>query len=730
VFLDANSNPLSGGSVYFYIPNTTTPKTTWQDATGSVANSNPVVLDGNGSALIYGSGQYTQKVFDSLGNLVYTALTQDPYGQVIGGNNTFTGTNTFTGSTYAVTQATGNQSQLLATTQFVANSIGSIDVRSYGAVPDCRRLTDITATSGSPNITSGGLAAFTQADVGKIINLYDFTNNNYVFRGTLASVTNATTAALSGNAGNSLASANCIGYIGTDNSIAIKNAIAQANVNLSPVSQGPNLSLGGGNQVITFPSSPVGNMYAFATPQVFNTNMTIDADAMLVPMCGSATTNVQGQANRIFPLILMPGVNIRNLQTFNNYTMCAVLGTYTQQSHSRIDQFTSWDVGNTNQSGSIACTANVNSGGSLYAAGDTITLTGGTGTKAVVTVLSVSAGVITAAYISTPGNYSVLPSNPVAQGSTSGSGTGASFNISFSNNSHIGLDVNGNDTFINQYWVKNGNIGLHLNQANDVMINHLFLIGCSTGLQAAGCEEVQIATCQIDTGSFAGITIDSSHTFRLAGGNAFSINATGLTYGIGIGQNDGSNPCRNMVINSSFYRCGGDALRLGNCADSRFWINATNAALFDSSGVAITNAVNFTGAATPTGDIVIDLTVGTTGTGTITPFTGTGYGMALLNGNPNYSVQVPINGFSITIDNSVSVLIVNPAGSLSTGTITMAAIPMDGMVATIASTNTVTTLTHSPNTGQTLKNALTTLASGTTAKWTYQLSSKTWFRTQ
>lgn len=98
VFLDANANPLSFGSVAFYIPNTTTPKTTWQDAAGVTANANPVILDGNGSALIYGSGQYTQSVYDVSGNLIYTALTQDLYGLIVNGNNTWTGTNTFSGT--------------------------------------------------------------------------------------------------------------------------------------------------------------------------------------------------------------------------------------------------------------------------------------------------------------------------------------------------------------------------------------------------------------------------------------------------------------------------------------------------------------------------------------------------------------------------------------------------------------------------------------------------------
>ncbi len=98
VFLDENNNPLSGGSVYMYVPNTTTPKTTWQDAGETTPNSNPIVLDGNGSCLLYGSGQYTQEVYDQSGNLIYTGLTQDVYGLITNGNNTFTGTNTFSGA--------------------------------------------------------------------------------------------------------------------------------------------------------------------------------------------------------------------------------------------------------------------------------------------------------------------------------------------------------------------------------------------------------------------------------------------------------------------------------------------------------------------------------------------------------------------------------------------------------------------------------------------------------
>lgn len=74
-FVDANGTPLAGGSVYFYIPNTTSPKTTWKDAGLVAQNANPVPLDAAGEAIIFGSGVYRQQVFDASGNLIWDQLT-------------------------------------------------------------------------------------------------------------------------------------------------------------------------------------------------------------------------------------------------------------------------------------------------------------------------------------------------------------------------------------------------------------------------------------------------------------------------------------------------------------------------------------------------------------------------------------------------------------------------------------------------------------------------------
>lgn len=102
-----------------------------------------------------------------------------------------------------------------------------------------------------------------------------------------------------------------------------------------------------------------------------------------------------------------------------------------------------------------------------------------------------------------------------------------------------------------------------------------------------------------------------------------------------------------------------------------------------------------------------------------------------------YSLQTPTTGFSITIGANVQYLVLNPAGTLATGTITMPASPVDGFVVTVSSSKVITALTVSPNTGQTLQNAPTTLQllvntpgaiSGYSFSYIYSTSTTTWYR--
>lgn len=85
--------------------------------------------------------------------------------------------------------------------------------------------------------------------------------------------------------------------------------------------------------------------------------------------------------------------------------------------------------------GTTVATATVNAGGSGYVAGEVITLTGGTANRQPkLTVTTVSAGAVTGVTITDNGDYTAFPSSTntptgVAQGSSTGSGTGATFNL-------------------------------------------------------------------------------------------------------------------------------------------------------------------------------------------------------------------------------------------------------------------------------------------------------------
>lgn len=171
----------------------------------------------------------------------------------------------------------------------------------------------------------------------------------------------------------------------------------------------------------------------------------------------------------------------------------------------------------------------INSGGSGYNVGDTIVLAGGTSTvHAVYTVDTVNgSGVIQTGHISTggsytveassftqgstsgvgsgatfntaawgvntvtvttPGSYSALPSNPVAQGSTSGSGTGATFTVLWTLASVVvsaqGSGYNSSSTFtVTGGGSTGGAIGtLNLGSASTPALNTYTFSGGSDGV--------------------------------------------------------------------------------------------------------------------------------------------------------------------------------------------------------------------------------------------------------
>ena len=84
-FYDNNGVPLAGGKVYTYEPGTTTLKNTYTDSTGTIPNTNPIILDSKGEANIWTSGLYKINVTDS----VDVQITGYPVDNIGGGQSSY-----------------------------------------------------------------------------------------------------------------------------------------------------------------------------------------------------------------------------------------------------------------------------------------------------------------------------------------------------------------------------------------------------------------------------------------------------------------------------------------------------------------------------------------------------------------------------------------------------------------------------------------------------------------
>lgn len=153
-FNDALGIPIAGGSVYFYMPNTTTPKDTYQDANQVVANSNPVILDSAGRAIIFGSGAYRQVVRDALGNLIWDQTTSES----VVGQTSFGGTSTGSANAQIVSAGTfsGADGSVINFTAGFTNS-GAITIQVGPAGAPISVLKN--GPTGPVNLASGDIAA-------------------------------------------------------------------------------------------------------------------------------------------------------------------------------------------------------------------------------------------------------------------------------------------------------------------------------------------------------------------------------------------------------------------------------------------------------------------------------------------------------------------------------------------------------------------------------------------
>ena len=135
-FIDINGKPLVAGTVGMYLPATLIFKNTWQNAEQTVLNTNPIVLDSRGQALIYGAGTYRQIVKDAAGNLIWDQPVSVGGGGISGGNvrTTTISSNITTSDGTVIVNSASDTTQTLPTALSATDLIFNIKNINTGAV--------------------------------------------------------------------------------------------------------------------------------------------------------------------------------------------------------------------------------------------------------------------------------------------------------------------------------------------------------------------------------------------------------------------------------------------------------------------------------------------------------------------------------------------------------------------------------------------------------------------
>lgn len=95
----------------------------------------------------------------------------------------------------------------------------------------------------------------------------------------------------------------------------------------------------------------------------------------------------------------------------------------------------------------------------------------------------------------------------------------------------------------------------------------------------------------------------------------------------------------------------------------------------------------------------------------------------------SYLYIIPTTGFSVSMQNYVSALILDPSVTLATGSILLPATLLDGQNIAITSSQTITSLAINVSGGQTVYGAPSSISSTTPVKFIYRLANKTFYRT-
>lgn len=409
-FFNSNGAPLSSGKVYFYVPNTTTGKTTYQDFDGTIPNLNPVVLDAAGRASIWGTGQYRQIVKDKNNNTIWD-LETSAAGSGSSGGGTATGDGDLVGTVKPWAGIIAPNQYMFTYGQEVSRTTFSV---LYTAITSTQ---PIFCNSSSPILT--GLSDTNSFWIGMSLEVScvaaGFTT---IISKTASTVTMATNANVTASAnatffpwgrGNGTTTFNLPDFRGftlAGNNIMGGVSSSQLNTTFFGATDPNSAGAAGGSQSTTLVTSNepshLHGIFLNDPGHTHTTNAITTGSGLSV---GGGTNNLQ------------PANNITNN---TGITIRDATGTASTQNQT------------TPSGGGIATAATIGVAGSGYTNGSqTITVAGGTCTTQPQFTVTVAGNIFTGTpSLLTAGNCTVAPTNPAA--TTGGGGTGGTLNVSYS----------------------------------------------------------------------------------------------------------------------------------------------------------------------------------------------------------------------------------------------------------------------------------------------------------
>jgi len=281
----------------------------------------------------------------------------------------------------------------------------------------------------------------------------------------------------------------------------------------------------------------------------------------------------------------------------------------------------------------------------------------------------------------------------IATGTRTGSGT-ANLSLATNGSTRITIDAVG-------AWLVGGSAG----SSTNVLTSNGS--GSAPTWQAAPATAPGGSTTQVqynNAGAFAG---DAGFTFTAAtdilelgeSGQAGTLRAPSTTTGLGLTIAGGAATAGAGGALNLNAGAGGGATNGGGAVNINGGVGVTSGS---GGNVTIAGGTSTTTAGALAGNVAINGGAAAgSGVAGMAYFTGA-------NGIRGENQQTPSTGFTITIADRDTILVLNPAGTLATGTINMPASPLNGQIIHVTTTQTVTALTVSGN-GNSISGAPSTI---------------------